>query len=106
MNGRTGVSWPSALVASIRILAVATIVVVAIFRYEPDDVLRIWSALDILVGVIGGAVATYFFSSRATEAEKRTTEAVKAQVAAERRTTAAVEKRVEDLRSSKKKKKP
>ncbi len=62
-----------------------------------DDVLRIWSALDVLVGAIGGAVVTYFFSSRATEAERRTTEAVRATVAAERRTAAAMEKRFEEL---------
>ena len=57
------VTWPSAVVALGIIAAVAGIAIAAIVQYDTvDDALKFWSALSGLVGIITGAVVTYFFS--------------------------------------------
>ncbi len=57
------ISWPSAAVALGVIAAVAGISITAIVHYATvDDALKFWSALSGLVGIITGAMVTYFFS--------------------------------------------
>jgi hypothetical protein len=64
------IGWPSAAVA-IAVIALITIVTVAaINRYEIDGALKFWSALGPVVGILTGAVVTYFFTSRTVAAAK------------------------------------
>ncbi len=74
--------WPQATVASLVIILVGAIAVTAIVRYATvDDALKFWSALSGLVGIITGAMVTYFFSrgtvQTATDAARNSTELAK-----------------------------
>ncbi len=58
-----GITWASAVVALGVIAAVAAIAITAIVHYASvDDALKFWSALSGLIGIITGAMVTYFFS--------------------------------------------
>ena len=63
-----GITWPSAMVAIALIFLVAAVTVTAIIRYDVDSALEIWSSLGTVVGILTGAVVTYFFT-RQTVAE-------------------------------------
>lgn len=64
-------SWPSAAVAIALVVALAAMVVASIIKYPVEEVLKVWSALGSLVGVVTGAVATYFFQRENVEATRR-----------------------------------
>jgi hypothetical protein len=58
-----GVSWASAVVGIAVIGVVGAMAITAIVKYSTvDEALKFWSALSGLVGLITGAVVTYFFS--------------------------------------------
>jgi hypothetical protein len=50
---------------------VTAITITAIIRYDVDSVLKIWSSLGTVVGVVTGAVVTYFFTRDAVDAAKK-----------------------------------
>jgi phage/plasmid-associated DNA primase len=53
---------PPVVVALAFIGLVVIITVVAILRYQAQDVLKIWGGLSTIVGVMAGSMATYFFT--------------------------------------------
>jgi type IV secretory pathway VirB6-like protein len=61
------IKWPSAVVACFLISLVGAVSVTSIIRYGVDDALKVWAALGSIVGVITGAVVTYFFSRQAVK---------------------------------------
>jgi len=56
------VAWPSAVVATALLLVIGAVTVAAIAKYPVDDALKVWTALTAIVGVITGAVVSYFFT--------------------------------------------
>jgi hypothetical protein len=60
-------NWPSTVVACMIILLIGTITTTAIVRYPADDALKVWAALGSIVGVVTGALVTYFFSRSAVQ---------------------------------------
>lgn len=67
--------WPESAVAVALILLIAAVSVAGIARYEPADFLKIWAALTSLVGIITGAIVTYFFTrSTIDQAERKVVE--------------------------------
>lgn len=58
----------SVVVAVALIFLVGAIMVTAIFRYQSiEEVMRLWSGLGTLVGLIAGTMGTYFFTHQATQ---------------------------------------
>lgn len=67
--------WPESAVAVALILLIGAVSVTGIARYEPADFLKIWAALTSLVGIITGAIVTYFFTrSSIDQAERKVVE--------------------------------
>jgi hypothetical protein len=73
------VEWPSAIVAIVLLLIIASIMIIAMFRFDLDGVLKLWGAVGTVFGLVIGSMATYFFTNQAhqartaqLEAEKRT----------------------------------
>ena len=65
--------WPAAAVALGLIGLTGAVTVVAIRKYQTvAEALQIWTALGAIVGVITGAIITYFFSAKALEESRRT----------------------------------
>jgi hypothetical protein len=69
--------WPSALVASLILLLIGAITVMAIWKYDTvEDALKMWSALSALIGVVTGAFVAYFFTKeQVAEAKQQTNQA-------------------------------
>lgn len=65
------ISWPSACVAVALVLLVTGITITAIIRYDVDSVLKIWSSLGTIVGIITGTAATYFFTRQTIDRLER-----------------------------------
>jgi hypothetical protein len=56
-------SWQTVVIAIAIIALVGAIAIAAIVKYSTvDEALKFWSALSGLVGLITGALVTYFFS--------------------------------------------
>lgn len=67
--------WPESAVAVALILLITAVSVTGIARYEVADFLKIWAALTGLVGIITGAIVTYFFTrSTIDQAERKVVE--------------------------------
>ena len=77
-------TWPSALVAIALVVLVAAITVTAIIRYDVDSALKIWSSLGTVVGILTGAVVTYFFTRDTVAVAKKQVEGAQAQMEIER----------------------
>ena len=54
-------TWPSALVAVFLIASVTTIFVVVYLKEGADGAIKVWGAIGTLVGVVVGAIPSYFF---------------------------------------------
>jgi len=65
MQNDNGVSWPSAIVGLGVMALVGAIAITGEVKYSVDDFIKVWTALAGLVGVITGAMVTYFFSRAA-----------------------------------------
>jgi hypothetical protein len=79
----SSITWPSAIVALGVIAAVATMATVAVIHYQSvDDALKFWSALSGLVGIITGAMVTYFFSRGTVQAAQDQAQTASAQATA------------------------
>ncbi len=74
MNSDTsGPGLPSALVAVAVIALIGAIACTAIIHYSKvDDALKIWSGLTGLVGVVTGALVSYFFTRATTQQATQT----------------------------------
>jgi hypothetical protein len=58
------------VVAVFYLLLVGVIAVVALHEYAIDDFLKVWAVLGTLVGVLTGAVPSYFFAISAGGAKE------------------------------------
>lgn len=58
------------VVAVLYLLLVGVIAVVALHEYAIDDFLKVWAVLGTLVGVLTGAVPSYFFAVAAGAAKE------------------------------------
>lgn len=68
-------SWQSTVIACFLIGLVGGIFIVVYAGDGVDDALKAWAAVGTIVGVITGAVPTYFFGqSQTAQAEKRADE--------------------------------
>lgn len=65
----TGPSWPSAVVAVAFIALVALMFYVAV--NSTNSFSTIWAAVGSIVGVVVGAIPSYFFAQQAQQAERR-----------------------------------
>jgi hypothetical protein len=63
--------WPESAVAIALILLIAAVSVAGIARYHVDEFLRIWAALTGLIGIITGAIVTYFFTRSSLDHSER-----------------------------------
>jgi type III secretory pathway component EscV len=59
------------VVAIFYLLLVGVIAVVALHEYAIDDFLKVWAVLGTLVGVLTGAVPSYFFAVTAGAAKEK-----------------------------------
>jgi len=65
----------STVVAICFITLVGAVTITALNVYEIDDFLKVWAVLGTLVGVITGAVPSYFFAVSASKAHSQRVEA-------------------------------
>jgi len=63
--------WPESAVAVALIVLITAVSVAGIARYEVADFLKIWAALTGLVGIITGAIVTYFFTRTTLDQAER-----------------------------------
>lgn len=63
------------IVAVCFIVLVGGITVTALHEYEVDDFLKVWAVIGTLVGVITGAVPSFFFAVSAGKAQSQRVEA-------------------------------
>ena len=67
--------WPESAVAVALIVLITAVSVTGIARYPVEEFLKIWAALTGLIGIITGAIVTYFFTrSTIDQAERRVVE--------------------------------
>ncbi len=71
-------SWPSAVVA----VAIITLVGVMFWRAVDGNFATIWAGVGTIVGVVSGAIPSYFFQQQAKKAQERA-EAISAAAPAE-----------------------
>jgi hypothetical protein len=67
------------------IFLIGTIVVTALVVYKVDDFLKVWSVIGTLVGVVTGAVPSYFFSRAAASSRVAAEQARQGQADADAR---------------------
>jgi hypothetical protein len=66
-----GPAWQSTLVAVAFIALVAAIFLSVFFHAGIDSALKAWAAIGTLVGVLTGAIPTYFFGQASVRAERQ-----------------------------------
>ena len=62
-------TWPVAAVAIAFLAFVATIFVTVYLKGGIDDALKAWGAIGVVVGVVTGAIPSYFFHQNAQAAQ-------------------------------------
>jgi len=72
-----GSQWPAATVAIAFLAFVAAIFLTVFFRDGIDGAMKAWSAIGTIVGVLTGAIPSYFFH-RTAQAAQRDASALKA----------------------------
>jgi Na+/glutamate symporter len=63
-------SWQSTIIALALIALVGAIFIVVFAKEGADAALKVWAAIGTVVGVLAGAIPTYFFGQKATTAAK------------------------------------
>jgi hypothetical protein len=63
--------WPESAVAVALVLLITAVSVTGIARYPVEEFLKIWAALTGLVGIITGAIVTYFFTRASLDQAER-----------------------------------
>jgi hypothetical protein len=66
-GGTMELKWPSAAVAVAVIALLGGIAITAIGKYPVDQFLQVWASLGPLLGVVTGAIATFFFTREAVK---------------------------------------
>ncbi len=84
--------WPGAAVAIALIVLVTAVAVASIIKYPINDFLKVWEALAGIVGVITGAVVTYFFMKAALNETQRHLDAERGRLEAAERGKALADK--------------
>jgi hypothetical protein len=69
-HGTQGPSWPAAVVAVAFLALVGAIFLSAYYRDGVDAALKVWAAIGTLVGVVTGAIPSYFFRAAAQAAQR------------------------------------
>ncbi len=64
-------SWQSTVIAVALMLLVGGIFIVVFEKEGTGEALKVWGALGTIVGVLVGAVPTYFFGQKATTAARQ-----------------------------------
>ena len=70
MQDSQGPTWPTAVVALGFLGFVAAIFITAYARDGVDAALKVWGALGTVVGIVTGAIPSYFFRQTAQAAQK------------------------------------
>lgn len=71
-------NWPSAAVA-IAFLAAVTVIFVVVYMHDGiDGAIKAWGAIGTLVGVVIGAIPSYFFHQAARRAQTDATKLMQA----------------------------
>jgi uncharacterized membrane protein YdjX (TVP38/TMEM64 family) len=83
------VEWPSAIIGVVLLLIIAAIMIIAMFRYDLDGVLKLWAAIGTLFGLVIGSMATYFFTNQAQQAAAARFEAEKQTLVAQHQAAVA-----------------
>jgi len=73
---QNGSKWPAAVVAVAFLAFLAAVFLVVFYRDGIDGALKVWAALGTVVGVITGAIPSYFFH-RAAQSAQRDADALK-----------------------------
>src|SRR5437763_3277829 len=95
-----GSGWPSAFVAVGVLALIGAIAVTGEIKYGVEDFIKVWTALAGLVGVVTGAVVTYFFT-RATVSAAQATATTAARTADQAESeTRRVKARARDLHAA------
>jgi hypothetical protein len=63
-------SKQATVVAVSYVLLIGVIAVVALHEYKVDDFLKVWAVLGTLIGVLTGAIPSYFFAVSADRAKQ------------------------------------
>lgn len=63
------------MIAVCFIALIGAIAITALSVYEVDDFLRVWAVIGTLVGVVTGAVPSFFFSASAGKAQEERSQA-------------------------------
>lgn len=66
-----GPSWQSTAIAVVFILLVGAIFLVVYDRDGIDTAIKAWGVIGTLVGVVTGAIPTYFFGKSTIDAERK-----------------------------------
>jgi hypothetical protein len=66
----TPTSKQSTTIAVFFVILVGAIVVTALAVYQVDDFLKVWAVIGTLVGVVTGAIPSFFFSRAAAAAQE------------------------------------
>jgi hypothetical protein len=80
--------WPAAVVAVAFIAFVAAIFLVVYNRDGVDAAVKAWGAIGTIVGVVTGAIPSFFFHQTAKAAQQNATVAQHAAMVAQRNTNA------------------
>jgi hypothetical protein len=62
-------SKQATVIAVLFVILVGAIVVTALVVYKVDDFLKVWAVIGTLVGVVTGAIPSFFFSRAAASAQ-------------------------------------
>jgi len=90
-------TWQSTVIAIALIAAVTAIFVVVFAKSGIDSALKAWAAIGTLVGVITGAVPTYFFGKSAATAAQQSAKSAHEELDQERRRRGEADQRVQTL---------
>jgi predicted lipid-binding transport protein (Tim44 family) len=68
-SGQGPTGKQSAWIATLIVLLVGAITVTALRSYKIDEFLKVWAVIGTLVGVVTGAIPSFFFSNAAAAAQ-------------------------------------
>jgi predicted lipid-binding transport protein (Tim44 family) len=74
-------SWQSTVIAICMIALVGAIFLVVYLKSGIDDALKAWGAVGTIIGVLTGAIPTYFFQQVAVQAAQASTQEARATAA-------------------------
>jgi ribosomal protein L9 len=93
---KTAPSWQSTVIALALIALVGGIFIVVFEKEGTGEALKVWGALGTLVGVLVGAVPTYFFGQQAAAVAKEASKTAQETVEEERQKRQEAEESARD----------